>query len=70
VTFTAPADDHVKVEMYNLLGVKVAQVHEQDVEVDQSYEWQIDNAPVNATEYVLIIRGNITRQVARVIRKE
>jgi large repetitive protein len=70
VTFTAPANDHVKVEMYNLLGVKVAQVHEQDVEVDQSYEWQIDNAPVNATEYVLIIRGNITRQVARVIRKE
>jgi hypothetical protein len=70
VTFTAPADDHVKVEMYNLLGVKVAQVHEQDVEVDQSYEWPIDNAPVNATEYVLIIRGNITRQVARVIRKE
>jgi hypothetical protein len=67
--FAAKANDHVKVELYNMLGMKVAQLHEQDVELNKSYLWTLENPVRNSSEYILIIRGKVTREFVRMIQK-
>jgi hypothetical protein len=66
--FAAKANDHVTVEVYNMLGMKVAKLHEQDVELNKSYSWTLENPSRNSTEYILIIRGKVTREFVRMLQ--
>jgi len=69
VTFTATANDRVKVELYNMVGMKVSDLLEQNVEVGKTYDWVIEKPTLNSNDYLLIIRGSKTQQVIRLIQK-
>ncbi len=69
VNFMAKTNDRVKVELYNMLGMKVTDLLEQNVEANTSYEWTFDKPTLNSNDYVLIIRGSKTNQVIRLIQK-
>jgi hypothetical protein len=69
LTFTSKSNDHIRVELYNFMGVKVSELLEQDVVANKSYEWTIDNTSLNANQYMLIIKGQNSRQVVRMMQK-
>jgi HYR domain/Ig-like domain CHU_C associated/Secretion system C-terminal sorting domain len=69
VTFTAKVNDRVKVEVYNMIGMKVAELIEQNVETGKSYEWTFDKPTLNSNDYLLIVRGTRTQQVVRLLQK-
>ncbi len=69
LTYKAKTNDVVKVELYNMVGTKVSELLEQKVEANTFYEWTFDNPALNSNDYVLIIRGNKTQQVLRLVQK-
>jgi len=69
LTFTAKVDDRVKVELYNMIGMKVSDLLEQTVEANTSYEWTFEKPSLNSYDYLLLIRGSRTQQVVRVVQK-
>jgi hypothetical protein len=69
VNFTAKANDRVKVELYNMLGMKVTDLLEQNVEANTTYSWTFEKPTLNSNDYVLIIRGSKTQQVVRLVQK-
>jgi len=69
VTFTATSNDRVKVEIYNMVGMKVSDLLEQNVEASKTYDWVIEKPTLNSNDYLLIIRGSKTQQVIRLLQK-
>jgi len=69
VNFASNVNDYIKVELYNLMGMKVAELHQQEVEANKSYTWTIENSSLISNEYLLVISGNKTHQVIRLIQK-
>lgn len=69
ITFAANANDYVKVELYNLMGMKVMELFQQSVEAGRLYTWTIENSALNPNEYLLVISGAKTRQAIRLIQK-
>jgi serine protease AprX len=69
LTYTAKANDKVKVELYNLMGMKVSELLELTVEANTTYQWSFDNSLLTANEYVLVVKGSKSQQVIRLIQK-
>ncbi len=69
LTYTAKANDKIKVELYNQMGMKVSELLELTVEANTTYQWSFDNSLLNANEYVLVIKGSKSQQVIRLIQK-
>ena len=70
VNFTPTINDYVKVEIYNLLGMKVSDLYEQRVEANVSYRWTFDKPTTFADAYLLIIWGERTHGTIRLIQKK
>jgi hypothetical protein len=69
LTFTAKEDDNLKVELYNLMGMKISDLLVQTVEADKSYQWTFEKPSENLNQYILIISGSKTRQIVRLMSK-
>lgn len=70
ITLKPTADDHIKVELYNMIGIKVSDLHEQQIEANRSYTWTFDIAALKANQYFLLIRGTKTQKMVRIIQQE
>lgn len=70
IQFTPRVKDHVKVELYDLMGRRIAELHEQTVEADTLYEWNFEPAVKKGEINLLIIRGNNTYGTKRLIQKD
>lgn len=70
VSFTPGTNDRVKVELYNLMGAKVAELYEQQVDANTPYQWTFESPSLNGELGLLIIRGQKTYNSVRLIQRK
>jgi hypothetical protein len=69
INFTPSSNDYIKVELYNLMGMKVAELHEQSVEGEKAYQWTFEPPEVTNGTGILIIRGSSTFKTIRLMQQ-
>lgn len=68
VNFTAYVDDHVTLNLYNLIGVKVKKLFRGDLKANRSYSWKFDVHELDKQMYILVIQGRRTNATRKVIK--
>jgi hypothetical protein len=68
VNFTAYVDDHVTLNLYNLIGVKVKKLFRGDLKANRSYSWKFDVHELDKQMYILVIQGRRTHATRKVIK--
>lgn len=68
VNFTAYVDDHVTLNLYNLIGVKVKKLFRGDLKANRSYFWKFDVHELDKQMYILVIQGRRTHATRKVIK--
>jgi hypothetical protein len=66
--FTPITNDFVTVEIYNLMGVQVGVLHQQNVEANTTYQWNLETPEIANGTGVLLIRGERTYKTIRLLQ--
>ncbi len=68
IRFTPVTNDYITVEIYNLMGVQVGVLHQQKVEANTTYEWNLETPEISNGTGVLLIRGEKTYKTIRLLQ--